>query len=107
MRDEKNIIRYNDVDFKWISNHYDMHLNGTCIFNMELCEFKTGIGDDEMVEIIKLGFGQKLWWRYRQWKFEKCVGYHWTIGSKNKNFYYRKPVWFYKFLFKIYYKHLI
>lgn len=108
-------IKYEDVHFKFIGNHWDVHLNGTCIYNGELCEFKNEYPEfneelDEweemMVEIYQLNFLEKLKWYKRQRLFEQCVGYHWTYGSDkgNRGFYYRKPKWLYKFIFNLYYK---
>ena len=108
-------INYRDVKFKFISNHWDFHLNGTCLYNDELCEFKSKYPDyneeldewDEIfVEIYSLTFREKSKWLLRQWRFEKCVGYHWTYkdGKKQGHFYYRNPKWLYQKIFKLYYK---
>jgi hypothetical protein len=111
-------ILYDDVKFKFITNHYDVHLNGTCIFNGELCEFENEYPDyneekddwEEMfVKIYKLSRREKFEWRKKQFLFEQAVGYHWSYPNKNEkgrgSFYYRKPKWFYKLLFKWYYKY--
>ena len=111
-------ISYSDMDFKFISDHYDLHLNGSCIYNNELCEFKTIVGDwnedndkwdEDFCDIYKLNFIEKFKWLYTQWSFEQCVGYHYSydveIQSKTvKGFYYRNPKWLYKLLFNVYYK---
>ena len=34
------ILPYDKVQFKFISNHYDIHLNGSCIYENSICEFK-------------------------------------------------------------------
>lgn len=108
-------IPYDKVKFKWICNHWDVHLNGTCLYNGELCEFENDYPEyneenDEwsemMVRIYQLDIKDKLMWMKRQWSFEKCVGYHWSYdnnGKRGKNFHYRKPTWFYKRLFNWYY----
>jgi hypothetical protein len=109
-------VNYNEVKFRFISDHYDVHLNGTCMYNGELCEFKneypefdeeTDEYEEMIVEIYQLTFKEKLIWYKRQWLFEKCIGYHWTYypkRKKGKSFYYRKPQWLYKKIFKLYYK---
>jgi hypothetical protein len=108
-------VNYDKVKFKFISNHWDIHLNGTCIYNGELCEFKNKYPDyneetddwEEMiVEIFQLNLKEKLAWYKKQWLFEKCVGYHWSYknGKRGKSFYYRKPQWLYKKIFNLYYK---
>ena len=42
----------------------------------------------------------------RKFFFEQMVGYHWSYPQRKNwaRFYYRKPVWLSKFLFKLYYK---
>ena len=116
---EKILIKtlpYDEVKFRWVSNHYDIHLNGTCIYDDELCEFRgeypdyneeTDDWEEIFVKIYKLNFINKLKWYWRQWKFEKCVGYHWSYGrdsKRGKSFDYRNPKWLYKFLFNLYYR---
>lgn len=109
------ILPYDKVDFKWISNHWDVHLNGTCIYNGDLCEFEndypsyneeTDEWEEMMVRIYKLNYFEKAKWTKRQLMFEKCVGYHWSYykGRRGKNFYYRKPQWLYKLLFRLFYR---
>jgi len=111
----KKTIPYKYVDFKWIENHYDLHRSGLCIFNNRLCYFKTIEGDwnekgkyweDSNCEIYSLNIFEKIKWKFIQKKFEAMIGYHWSYPSrKNGNrFYYRKPEWLYKWLFKVYYK---
>ena len=107
-------LPYDEVNFRWISNHYDVHLNGTCIFNGKLCEFENEYPDfdeeteeyEEMfVKIYKLNLIDKIKWRWKQWKFEKIIGYHWTYPQRKqgKGFYCRKPKWLYTWLFNLYY----
>jgi hypothetical protein len=107
-------IKYNEVDFKFISSHYDLHLDGTCLYNKKLCQFKTILGDwnkekDEweydFCQIYELNLKEKIKWKLRQKKFEWMVGYHWTYPKKkDTHFHYRKPKWLYVFLFNLFYK---
>jgi hypothetical protein len=109
------ILPYDEVDFRFISNHYDVHLNGTCMLDGKICEFENEYPeyDDEkddfkemFVKIYKLDFINKLKWRWQQWKFEKCIGYHWTYPYRKNGerpFRYRNPKWFYVWLFNRYY----
>jgi hypothetical protein len=106
-------IAYHKMDFVFISDHWDLHLVGTCFYEGNLCYFKTLDDDfeDEIVEdwetvceIFALTFLEKIYWRWQQKKFEWMVGYHWTYPLQGKRFYYRTPVWFYKFLFRLFYK---
>lgn len=106
-----NLIKtlpYDQVDFRWISNHYDVHLSGTCMYNNRLCRFenKSSDQDDMYVDIYRLNFIESMKWYWKQWIFEKCVGYHWTYPYRKVGvyFYYRKPKFLYKWLFNLYYK---
>jgi hypothetical protein len=80
-------LSYNEVKFRWISDHYDVHLKGTCMYNGELCEFEnecpnyneeTDDCEEMFVKIYKIDLISKLKCYWKQWKFEKCIGYHWT-----------------------------
>jgi hypothetical protein len=108
-------INYENVEFRFISNHYDVHLGGTCIYNGELCEFKnqypeldeeTDEWEEMIVEIYKLTLKEKIKWYWRQWLFEKCVGYHYSYSQRKRGerFRYRKPEWLYIRIFNLYYK---
>jgi hypothetical protein len=108
-------IPYNEVKFRWVSNHWDLHLEGTCTYNGKLHRFTTEEPDyDEELdewetpysEIFELTLFEKLKWLKTQWLFEQCVGYHWTypMRKEGKYFYYRKPQWLYKKIFNFYYK---
>ena len=108
------ILPYDKVQFKFITNHYDVHLNGSCLYENSICEFKseypnyneeTDEWDEQWVKIYKLNWIEKLKWVWKQWLFEKCVGYHWSYrnGKRGKSFYYRKPKWLYVWIFNRYY----
>lgn len=105
-------IPYSEVKFKWISSHWDIHLKGLCVHGGEVCLFETqgegGYWNDEdewiepLVDIYELSIGELVEWNARQRKFEMMVGYHWSYPRK-QDFHYRKPRWFFKFLFWLYY----
>ena len=108
-------IPYNKTNFKFISNHYDLHLEGLCIYEGKTCYFKTLQGDwneekdnwdESFCEIYKFSLYEKWNWFWKQKKFEWMIGYHWSYknGKKDRPFYYRKPVWLYKYLFNLFYK---
>jgi len=102
-------LKYEDVKFRFVSDHYDIHLNGTCYYNGSLCEFMAelppGHYNTTTVDIYKLSLVNKLKWIWRQWLFELCVGNHWSYknGKRNGNFYNKKPKWLYKILLNWYY----
>lgn len=101
-------LPYEEVDFVWISNHYDIHMSGLCKMGNTLFWFKTinPEDDDEQLkcDIFMLSFWEEMRLRARKFFFEQMVGYHWSYPKrKNSHFHYRKPQWLYKILFKLYY----
>lgn len=111
-----NIIPYNNVEFKFVTKHYDIHLKGTCIYDGKLCEFNSIYPDwneendcfeETFTEIYELNLFQKIKWLWTQFKFEMFVGYHYSYkkGKKvcNNGFYIRKPKWLYKRLLNMYF----
>lgn len=106
-------IKYEDMDFVWISNHYDVHWEGLCRVDGKLCKFKTHdetnyeamknscpyCGNDEsddidtctceayktlMCEIIPLSVLGKIAALYKKKMFEICVGYHWSYPNRKQ-----------------------
>ena len=99
-------LAYQDVNFIFILDHYDLHLEGTCRYNKRLSYFKTEIDDNLeplFVRIFRLSVFGIIRQKIQQTLFEKCVGYHWTY-PRNTQFYYRKPQFLYVLLFKLYYQ---
>lgn len=100
-------LSYNDIDFVWVNNHYDVHISGLCRLGFSLFYFKTinHDSDDElMCEVYMLSFWEEVRWRLKKFFFERMVGYHWSYPQrKNNHFHYRKPEWLYKRLFQLYY----
>jgi hypothetical protein len=104
-------LPYDEIDFVWVGNHYDVHLSGLCKMGNTLFYFKTinyeDLYDDDkdlMCEIYDLTFWEDVRWRLKKFFFEQMVGHHWSYPKrKNSHFHYRKPQWLYKFLFKLYY----
>lgn len=97
------LIYWQDLHLVWVSDFYDMPLNGICRHNGALCEFD---GDYETgTYVIKsLAWWEKARWIVRKKLFEVCVGTHWTYGpdgSERGNFHYRSAV--HRLLFKLYY----
>lgn len=95
--------------FRWIEEHFDVHLSGTCIYKGKLCYFETEYPEEDefYYNIYSLTWQEKLKWLLRQWFFELCIGYHWTYKNNKKvwdGFILRKPNWLYDFLFRLYYK---
>jgi hypothetical protein len=99
------IVHYKELKPLYVSNYWDHPLHGTCIHDGKLHEFNWEY-DDDYVMISKLSFKEKLKWWYKQKKFEICIGYHWTYVDGKKSSYYkrRKPEFFWKFVFDLYYK---
>lgn len=95
---------YEAVKFIWVSNHYDLHLSGICNDNGELRRFETNYDTGE-VSLFALTMREKVKWKMRQLAFELCVGKHCTYPDRKNGarFYYRRPKWFWKLIFRAYY----
>jgi hypothetical protein len=104
-------LPYDDIDFVWISNHYDVHISGLCKMGNTLFWFETKnhqeyFYDEEQLvcDVYMLSFWEEAKLRMRKFFFEQMVGFHWSYPKrKNNHFHYRKPEWLYKLLFKLYY----
>jgi hypothetical protein len=104
-------IPYDEVNFVWVSSHYDVHLSGLCKMGNTLFYFKTinyedyYDNDNELkCEIYMMSFREEMKWRWKKFSFEQMVGYHWSYPKrKNSHFHYRNPQWLYKLLFKLHY----
>lgn len=71
-------IPYSKVDYVFITNHYDLHLQGICRYQCKICEFENKYPEDKkkiMTSIYSLNFWEHLNWKFRKWKFEACVGF--------------------------------
>lgn len=101
-------LSYDDIDFVWVNNHYDVHISGLCKLGFSLFYFKTINHDSDeelMCEVYMLSTVEEIKWKLKKFFFEQMVGYHWTYPKrKNSHFHYRKPEWLYMILFKLYYK---
>lgn len=102
------IVPYKEMDFVFVSNHYDMHLSGLCKFNNEFCRFQIvefDINFDENPEyyIYKLTTKEKIKWLYRKTLFELCIGYHWTYPYRKNGLKPRKPDWFWQIIHNLYF----
>jgi hypothetical protein len=95
-------IPYEEVEFVWVSSHWDIHLIGLCRYNKELCLFTTDY-NTLITSIYKLSFSQQVDWTIKKTLFEWCVGYHWTY-PKRKNIYNKRwPRWFWIKVMHFYY----
>ena len=108
-------IPYSETDFLWISNHWDLHLEGLCKYKNKIHKFKTLEGEwnedlndwnESFCEIYKLNFIEKINLLWIKKKFEWFVGYHWTYPHRKNgySFHYRKPKFIFVWLFNLYYK---
>lgn len=119
-------IAYRDIKFVWVSDHWDFHRGGTCLYEGRLCRFTCvedypeGWGTCEHEDgecplcadypiacmIHEITPADRMKWRIRKKMFEFCVGTHWTYPNRpnGASFHSRRPRWFYAMLFAIYYK---
>lgn len=93
------------MNYVFISNFYDYPLSGTCLYNNKLHRFEVE-DDGEYYNVYPLSLWEKVKAKVHQKAFELCVGYHWSWNGNKRSsfFYYRKPEWFYRWLFNVYYK---
>jgi hypothetical protein len=99
-------LYWGDMRFVFVSDFYDMPLNGICLCDGKLCEFD-GDYDTGAFTIKPPAWWQKVFWLWRKRLFEICVGHHWTYDASGKErsaaFSCRSPRWLYRALFKAYY----
>jgi len=110
------IIPYNEIDFVFVSDHWDVHLTGLCRDNKKLCYFSLEDIDTDIYAIYSLTFWEKINWVRRKKLFEWCVGYHCTYPQIKKKYDIRVkngvyinpygqrwPRWFWHVVMKTYY----
>lgn len=103
------LVDYKDMDFVFVTNHYDIHIEGLCRINNKLWSFKLYDMNDaassvyavtplNCVDTLKAVIAKKA--------FEICVGYHWTYPNRTngEEFYMKSPKWFWNMVFHLYYK---
>lgn len=68
----------------WVSNHYDVHLDGIMFFAGELCRFQTVDPDKRriMVDVYEMTPFETWRWLVTKRLFEICVGRHWTYPDR-------------------------
>lgn len=101
-----------NIEFIWITSHWDVHREGLCQYDGNLCYFKIIDNEDDFYNnnikysIYELTWKEKLHYLKRKKLFEWMVGYHWTYknGKITRKFRMRKPKWFWTFIFNLYFK---
>jgi hypothetical protein len=80
------VVPYDDMEFIWISDHWDIHIKGLCKYKNRLSEFKIVDEDSETVDyfVYSLGFIDKIKWLTRKKLFELRHGYRWTYKPKQR-----------------------
>jgi hypothetical protein len=98
-------LSYEEMDFVFVEDFYDLPLRGLCKWYGELCHFELRDYDDEIpVYYIRRLTGYEKFIRLTHKKvFEICVGTHWTGDYKKHRFKIRKPRWFWEIISNIYY----
>lgn len=100
------IIPYYEVDWVFVSNFWDINLEGTCIYNGMLCDFETIDNpdvdmDNIMVLIYKLSTIQRMNRRIRKTMFEWFVSTSWSYKDGKKVPRRFRPDWSKKIYYKI------
>ena len=103
-------IPYDRMDWLWISNHWDAHLEGLCRVQGRIMRFvmpPTWEGHEELphMHVFRLALWEKIRWLARKRFFEICVGEHWTYPQRRNGhkFHLKRPKWFWQAVFKFYY----
>lgn len=105
-------LHSDEVDFIWYWSHYDVHLEGLCKYDGNLCRFEhvrfvweeDEDGDleivDNLYDIFSLTLKDKIKLKLRQWKFELCVGKHCSYPHRENGVRYKskRPIWLHKIL---------
>lgn len=102
-------VRWDQMHYVFITNFYDVPLTGTCLHEGKLCRFEmewVDESDSDYYLVYPLTFVERVKAKINQWCFEVCVGHHWSYGGLRRKsfFYYRRPQWLYKLLFRLYYR---
>jgi hypothetical protein len=102
------IVDHRDMKYLFVTNHYDIHLNGLCYVDNQLCKFQLFSDwedDDSKYLVTPLSSIEKIKALWSKKKFEICIGYHWTYPNRlnGEVFYTKTPQWFWKIVFKMYY----
>ena len=119
-------VKQKEIDFVWVTNHWDIHLDGICKYKGSLCSFhcvewgywkpieEEGVDEDDwdeewidsIYEITSLSLWEKIKWKFSQWKFEIFVGKHWSYrnGKRGPKFGANRPKWWVQWAFNWYYK---
>jgi hypothetical protein len=117
---------YGEIEFVFVSDHYDFHRSGICRHDGKLAQFSCvedyppgwgSCGEDcdgcdlcndypVVCQIKPLTTAQKIGWIWKKKLFEICVGTHWTYPNRPRgaSFRARRPRWLYALLFALYYR---
>ena len=95
---------YDEMEFVWIENHYDIHLYGLCREEGKLHRFKADYDTAECI-IYRLSLAEKINWVIKKSLFEWCIGFHWSYPNRKNGvrFHYRRPRWLFGLIYKFYY----
>lgn len=100
----KNVAK-SDMDFVWVSNHYDVHLSGLCRYGGQLCTFQCENPHEDgpvFYTVEQLSDLNKLKWLTKKKLFEFCIDYYWTYPDRT-HYHTRRPKWLTALLFGLYY----
>jgi len=99
-------VKYVDMNFFWITDHYDIHLTGYCHYKGALCRFD--VTDDFFAKptnqvsynIFSMTLFEKIKMLIDKTLFETCVGTSWSFPVKKES---KKPKWLKKLLHEFYF----
>lgn len=90
----------------WVSNYYDLPLEGLCRHYGKICRFETDY-ETEVTTIYSLEPIEKARWIFRKLAFELCVGTHWTYKDgkhREQSYGSRRPKWFWSMICRMYFR---
>jgi len=104
-------VKYENVNYFFVTNHYDIHLSGLAKMNGKLYYFKIpkGYSWDKLLyklpkmHLYPLSLKEKILFLTMKRMFEFCVSKSWSypVKTQEPN---NRPHWFQKILFNLYYK---
>lgn len=91
------LVNRDEFEIVFVTNYWDLPLDGLCKYKGELYKFKITWYDEEPTEryvLEPLSIQEKLFEIFRKKMFEWMVGYHWTyINGKRNSTIQLKPRW--------------
>ena len=98
-------VPYAEMQWVWITDYYDVPLQGLCRYHGRLYRFEAANEEGEMYRVYSLTRPERCRWMARKWLFELAIGRHWSYPAREQGvrFRWRRPVWLWRYVFRAYY----